>query len=98
MLSEIHRICDAYKYVPVLTEIQGLYYIALGTVCLGLSGILKVNEIYTGRKETLYPITNDAASFNAECGLVILKQGVKQILPATGLVVAIYAIGNKLLV
>lgn len=97
MFSEINRICEAYTYVPVLTEIQGLTMIAVGTASLGASGILKVEEYYTGRKQGIPYISDDAARFNAEVGVSALKEGFKRIAPVTGVVLAVYVLSAKLL-
>lgn len=40
LISEIHRISDAYGYVPVITETSGLIAIGGGIGSLGLGGIL----------------------------------------------------------
>lgn len=96
MFSEINRICDSYTYVPVLTEIQGLTMIAGGAACLGVSGILKVDEYYTGRKHGIPYISDDAVRFNVGVGVGALKEGFKRIAPVTGVVLAVYLLSAKL--
>ncbi len=97
MLSEINRICDTYTYIPVLTEIQGLTEIATGAIVLGASGNIKFSEYYTGKKERLPFVSEDAGQFSAEVGISCAKSGLKRIAPTTGVILVIYILSARLL-
>ena len=97
MVSEIHRISDAYSYVPLITETSGLLAITEGACLLGISGALKINEYFTCRKATIFPpsyphISYDAAHVYAEFGKADITYGLEKIAPAICVLLTIYAI------
>lgn len=95
MISEIHRISNAYSYVPVITEVSGLIAIGTGVCLLGFSGILKIQEYYTGQKASIPYISNDAVQFNAEVGKDTLMHGVKRIAPTIGVLLTAHMLFGK---
>lgn len=96
MLSGIHRITSNYTYVPVLTELDGLNTITMGLFCLGISGLAKANECFTGKKCEVSFITNDAALFYEDIAIGALKHGFKKIAPTAGVVLGIYLLTAKI--
>lgn len=89
IISEIHRISEAYGYVPVITEAYGLIAIGAGVGALGVSSVLKIQEYYTGQKATIPYISDDAAQFNAGIGKDCLMYGFKRIAPTTGVLLTV---------
>lgn len=85
------------SYVPVKTELEGLYHIGFGTANLGFSTFVKVHELCTGEKAVMKYIEGDVSLFFANLGIAAIKDGVQMIFPAVGVVLSIYLISTELL-
>jgi hypothetical protein len=93
----IEALCNPHNsYIPVITEIQGAVLLAGGLGFLGIGSIIKVHDYYTGRKEDLLLLTDDAAGFNTNLGQTLLKQGLKRLLPTTGALLAVYLLSSTI--
>ena len=82
-------------YIPLYTEMQGCASIVGGVGYLGMSGILKIRELYTGQKVTIPCLAIDAVEFNADIGIGALKHGVRQLLPTAAIALAVYTCYNR---
>lgn len=85
------------EYKPGKTELNGLQNIAVGIGGLGYGGYLKAWELCTGQKATMDFISGDPCLFYYYASGMLLKAGVKQVLPTVGVVLSVYLIGTKLL-